>query len=787
MSVLDRKLVRDLGRLAPQLLAIALLAGIGVAVAVMSLSALKAIRTAQSHFYEATRFADVFASAERAPLSLVPRLRAIEGAVAVDARASGSGLLAVPGLERPAQVRLIALPSAPAEALNQLALRRGRLPAEDSTDEAVASEAFLTAAHVALGERLSATINGRRADLVIVGSALSPEYVYFPMSGSALPDEAHSAVMWAPRAMVQGLAGEVDAFSLVSLKIAAGVPAASVCAAVDRILAPYGGTPAIGRVDQTSHHLLLGVYKRLRLLSVILPPVFLAVAAALTHVIVARLVETEREQLGLLKAFGYGDLQAAVPYVKLAALIGLAGTIFGGAAGAWLAAAVTRMEAQFFRFPVFAPQFHWGAFGVTAAAALAAALAGSALAVRRVVLLPPAVAMQAAPPAAYRQGLLDKAGFVRLLDQASRMIVRRVQRFPGKAILTVLGLASSLGLLLGVLAVYDSLPLVLDQTYYLTQRWNEQLTFLHPRQVSAVEEARRLPGVVAAEPMRAGSAQLRGPLGRKLLPVLGLEPDALLARALDGRGEVIPFEGQGVIMSESLAQQLGVAPGGLVEIEFLEGRRPRVDLPVTACAQDYSGLFVYMDRRALNRILGEGDLASGANLIAATDSLGPLYAALEARPQVIGAASRDETVTSWRTYTAQSFRVSILFYLGFGAAIAFGVAYNVGRITLAERARDLATLQVLGFSAAECGYVLFGELALLALLAAPVGIGMGVALDHLVAHLFSRDELRIPVVLSTHTLGMSLVTYTAAIVCAAMLLVRRLLALDLVTVLKTRD
>lgn len=787
MKPLDRKLLRHLARLWPQLAAIALLGAIGVAVAVMAWAGLKSITVAEDRFYGRTRFADVFAGAERAPSSLVPRLKAIEGVTSVDARPSAGGLMAVPGLLRPATVRLIGLPDDPRAALNTLVLADGRLPAADRPDEAVALKAFLDAAHVRLGDRLTMTVGGRQSSFRIVGAALSPEYVFAPSSESSLPDDAHNAVVWAGRLPVEKAAGQVGAFAQVAFTLAAGARPAEVIRRVDRILAPYGGTPAVARKDQPSHAIIDGGLKRLRRLSLLMPPFFLIVAAALTNVVVGRLVETEREQIGLLKAFGYGDLEAATPYLKLSALIGTAGALLGGALGAVLAALLTGLWSQYFRFPVFTPQFNWTVFVAASVLAVAASVGGSAFAVARVARLRPAVAMQPPPPTAYRRGLLDRLDVTRWLDQPTRMILRRIERFPGKAALTVAGLIASLALLVGTQFMFDALDHVVEHAYYRTQRWNEQLGFFHPRQVRAVTEAARLPGVLAAEPVRVTIAWAAGPKNRKRIPLMGLEPGAALARPLDHAGAVIPFEGRGVILSQALAQDLGVRPGDRVALDLLEGRRPSVDLPVTALAEDYSGGVAYMARSQLNIILGDGDLASGADLLAVVADQSALYAALEARPQVVSAASRDDTVADWRKAMSQSFSISIVFYLGFAAAIAFGVAYNMGRITLAERSRDLATLQVLGFSKLECVYILLGELAVLGLAAIPFGVLAGVGMAHVMSVAFRHEDLRFPVIITARTLAVSLSGYLAAIGLAAAMLTPRVWRLDLVSVLKTRD
>ncbi len=786
MSVLDRKLVRDLRRLAPQVAAIALLGGIGVAVAVMANGALTAVVVAQQRYYARTHFADVFASAVRAPRSLAAALRRIDGVVAVDTRATGGGLLDAPGLDRPAHVELISLPPEGVAALNRLVLAAGRMPAPGRSNEAVALKAFLDAAHVSLGARLTATISGREVTFTIVGAVLSPEYVYSP-SESFLPDDAHQAVFWANRDIVEGVTGEVGAFDQVSLELSGDTDPVRVLPQVDRLLAPYGGAPAVTRANQPSNRFLDNEERQLRTLTLMLPPIFLLVAAGLTHMVMARLVETEREQIGLLKAFGFTALEVAVPYLRLAAVIGLIGVIAGGVAGVALAAALTRLYAQYFRFPAFEPQIDWGVYGATSLMAMAAAVAGAGLAAGRAAQLRPAAAMQPAPPVAYRRGLLSGARLGGFLDQPTRMIVRRIGRFPARAALTVGGLALSLTLLVSTQFLRDSLDQVIDRAYYRAQRWSAELTFFHPRDARAVTEAARLPGVIDAEPIRAVMAWAVGPAGRKQIAIMGLGPQAVLARALDAGGRPIAFAGDGVTLSAALAERLDLRLGDKVELDTLEGRRPRLLLPLTGLADDYSGLYAYMDRRELNRLMGDGDLASGVNLLTASDQTAGLYAAVERRPQIIGAVSRDAMVSNWRAQIARSFSTSILFYLFFSGAIAIGVSYNMGRITLAERSRDLATLQVLGFTRGECAYILYGELGLLAFAAAPLGMALGIAFSHALAAAFAQEELRIPVTISARTMAFAVTAYGASVAVGCLMLQRQLWRLDLVAVLKTRE
>lgn len=783
---LDRKLLRDVWRMKWQIAAIALLIACGVSVAVMAFSVQEALVRAQRRYYEQTRFGDLFATTKRAPLALVDHLARIDGVVAVDARAVKAGLMEVPGLLRPASARLISLPDDDRRALNRLVVVAGRLPGPNRSDEAVALKTFLDAAHISLGERLSMVIDGHSLSFTIVGSALSPEYVYVPGS-SPMPDDAHQGVFWAPRNAVERPTGLGGAFSAVSLALATGASVAGAIAAIDRSLAPFGGEPAYGRADQISHRFQQDRIQRLGIMATVIPPVFLAVAAGLVHLVLGRMVETEREQIGLLKAFGYTDLEAAAVYLKVATLVGLLGVLAGGAVGVWLGHAITIVLAQYMRFPHLAPRFSWAAFGIAGILSIAAAVAGSLIAVGRAVRLSPAVAMQPLTPTTFRRGVVERMGVWRALDEPTRIIVRNLERFPARAAGAVGGLGVSLALLVGSQFLFGSMDFIVEQTYYRAHRWTDEVSFGEERDVHAVSELAHVPAVLRAEPLRNAPARLRAHGRDARILVVGLEDASELAHPLDARGRRIDFAGRGLVLSTALATRLAVHPGDAVELEIMEGRRPRTALPVAAIAGDYAGLTVYMTRDVLNRMMGEGDLASGADLLVAADERRGLYRAIARMPQVVGAASRHDTVASFRSAVTEVLMVEMVFFLGFAAAIAFGVAYNISRISLADRARDLATLRVLGFGTLECAYILAGELVFLALLATPVGLLGGFGLADALISAFQRQEFYLPFTVTPKGLGLAFTTYLSAVILAAGLVAQRIWKLDLVAVLKTRE
>jgi putative ABC transport system permease protein len=786
MRAIDRKLMRDLWRLKWQAGAIALLIACAVAVSVMAFSTQESLKTARRLDYADARFADVFATAKRAPLPMARDLALIDGVTAVDARAMKTGLMKVSGLLRPATARLIALPDDERRALNRITLMQGRMPDPNRADEAVALKTFMDAAKVRLGDRLTLTVDGRQFTVRIVGSALSAEFAYLPGPASQMPDDAHQAVLWAPRPVVERVTGLGGAFSSVSLTLAQGVAPARVLADVDRILAPYGGQPAIARKDQVSNKFQQEHIDQLGVLALIIPPVFLVVAGGLVNLVLGRLVDAEREQIGLLKAFGYSNLEAASAYLKLAALIGLLGAAAGGLLGGWLGGLVTGLFRQYVRFTHQTGQFSWTAFAGASAVAMLAALLGAVMAVRRAAGLSPAVAMRPPAPAAFRKGLLERLPLWPRLDQPTRMIVRSLERYPGRAALTALGLAASLTLLVGTQFMFGSIDEVLDQAYFRARRWTDIVGFAEARDARATVEAARLPGVIKAEPLQAVQARIRFRGHEETVVVYGVDKDGQLERPLDPQDRPVPFKG-GAIVSDSLLSRLKAEPGDRLEIEIYQDRRPRVVLPVTGVSRDYSGLGVFMDRIELDRIMGDGDVAAAAGLLVAADAHPGFYAAVERTPQIVAAVSRGDTVAAFRSAMVQTLTTEMTFYLAFASAIAFGIAYNICRIDLAERGRDLATLRVLGFGQRECAYILAGELILLAVLATPLGVLGGQGFARFLVQAFQHQDLRLPAVITPGAYGRSVLTYFTAVGVAAALVTQRIWTLDLVAVLKTRE
>ena len=787
MRALDLKLLRDLERLRTQGLAIALVVAGGVATLVLAVGSFRSLQETRIAYYERYQFADVFASVRRAPKSLLDRIAEIPGVAAVEGRITKLALLDIPGFREPVTGEFISLPESGPPALNRLYMRVGRMPEPGSADEVVVNEAFAKAHAFAPGSRFTAILNGRKRESVIVGTALSPEFVYSEGPGDRAPNDSRFAIVWMPEKALASAYDLDGAFSWVSLRLLRGVHEGEVIRRLDELLDPYGGQAAYGRKDQISDAYLDHGLAMLRNMSQTLPPIFLLVSAFLINLTLSRVVALEREQIGLLKALGYRNAAIAWHYTKFVLVVVFAGIVIGSVAGTWLGSYVTRLYGDFYRFPflVFAknPDLHV----LAALLSLAAATIGALRALKEVVTLPPAVAMQPPTPPRFHRLLPESSHMPHILSQPVTMMVRNITAHPVRAVLASLGIALATGILVASLFLNGTMEELINVTYFMSDRQDATVSFVERRPANVVAQIGRLPGVLAAEAYREVPVRVRhGSLERRMM-ISGRPRDADLRRIIDVHSRPVTLPENGLAISSWLADILGVKVGDFVEVDLLEGQRRSVSLPVAALVEDYFGVQGMMDSDALARLLREAPAVNSVNLILDDSKRDLFFDAIKGLPTVSGLALQAVSLANFRAVMAVLVTTMAGIYTGLAAVIAFGVVYNSSRISLSERARELASLRVLGFSRGEVLRILLLELAAITLIAQPAGWAIGYGLARILKTNMAGDLMRAPLIIEHNTYVVASAIIIFAATFSALVVRKRIDQLNLVAVLKTRD
>lgn len=787
MSRLDRKLVRDLSAMRGQVLTIALLVAAGVAVFVGSISTYDSLRKGTEEFYADARFPQVFVALKRAPLSILPRLNAISGVAAVEPRIAREVIVDWPSAALPVSAHMVSISQGGDENLSRLHLRSGMAPEPGSLRTAAINEAFAEANGLKPGDTVRVLLNGKVENFRTSGIALSPEHVYAVKPGLPIPDDRLYAILWVDRSAAEAAFDMKGAFNNAVISLAPGVDPRPVVTELDRVLEPFGSVGAVERRDQPSNRFLEDELNQQKVMSITIPIIFFGIAAFLLNSTLGRLVTAQREQIAALKALGFPNLILLSHYLKLVLVIILIGSALGIAAGFGFGRSMIASYHAFFRLPELPFRITAWSAALGVLISFAAASFGVVTALRQVVELAPAEAMRPPAPLGFRHSMIEALIPRRMIKARWIMVLRNTAGRPFRSTLTVIGIALAVPMV--VLGIFwrDAIDQMIDLQFNLVERGNATVTFPHPMDRAIIRDLAREPGVLAVEGQRIVPVRLRAAHRSYLTSVVGLAPGDELRRPHDVAGRPIRAIPDAIMLTKRLAERLKVRPGDLITVEAMEGKRKERDLAVSATADESLGMASYIDIGTLNRFTDEGAAVSAATLYVEPTALAALAGRFKNLPTIESVTMKAYTLSSFLEKIAGLVLVSAGILTTFAAIITVGVVYNSARISLQERAWELASLRVLGFTRGEVASILFGEFATEIALGIPIGLWLSHGVVSLIARFHSNESFQIPAVIGarTYLIAAGVVVVGAAV--SAYVVKLRVDQLDMVTALKTRE
>jgi putative ABC transport system permease protein len=799
VRALNRKLLRDLAHQRWQALSIALVMTAGVGAYVCVRGAYDSLQTAREHYYARTRFADVWAPLSRAPDEVARQLAAIPGVATVTTRISRAALMPLAGSLEPVTAQVVSLPDQGEPPLCALHLTEGRLPEPGRSDEVALLEVFARHRGVHLGDRVPLVLNGTRREVRVVALASSAEYVLASQEG-IVPGEDRFAVVWARAPLLEAAFDLDGAFdeALIALDAthrdvqqqafgAEGAHERAVLHDVDEVLAPWGGRGAIPRRLQFSHYALSGELEQLSGMATTIPALFLFVAAFLLNVSLSRLLELQRPEIAVLKCLGYTAWEIGSHYLAFALLIAIVGGLLGIAVGAWMGNWLVDLYLEFFRLPGEAFELTPRLVTVGLAVSLGSAVGGGIVSVRRVTELAPAEAMRPPTPARYRSSMISRGPWMRLFEMAGTIVLREAERSPLRVLLSAVGIAFAVAIVMVGRFQAPMIDQLQESLFEHAMREDLSVQLVRAAPHRSLGELAHLPGVLRVEGMRSAMARVAHDGRHRDVAVLAPDLDTTMRLVVEQHGRVVPTPPEGIVLTRKLAEVLGARVGDEVDLQVLDGQRPEGRLRVVGLADEMFGLFGHVSPATMARLLREERSFDTALMRIDEARLPELRAALARYPGVAQLVRRRAVIESFHQMSGRSMSTMTAAMTIFAIIIAIGVVYNNMRVTLSMRARDLATMRVLGFTRREVGAVLFGEMILHLVIGVPAGLALGRAFCGLVLSTVDPERYRWPLDMTSAVYAWAALTIVAASLVCWLFVRRRLDRLDLIAVLKSRE
>lgn len=786
-SNLTKKILRDIWRMRAQVAAISLVILSGVAVYIMSLSTLQSLQLTRKIYYQEQLFADIFVGLKRAPIHILESIKAIDGVQTVDARIMAGVNIEVKGFEEPIQGRLISYNEHQAVILNQIYLTKGRYLSAQREGEIIVSDAFAKAHQLNLQDNIDIIINGKKREFTIVGIALSPEYIYQIAPGAIFPDYKRYAIVWISQKAFEHAYDMDGAFNFLSLKLLPEISDKEVIQNLDLILKPYGGLGAYARKDQLSDRFLQEEFKQLNNMAIMFPIIFFGVAGFLLNLVMMRLVQTEREQIAILKAFGYGNWQVTWLYLRMVMIIVSIGIILGIAVGAWMGKALSELYTEFYKFPFLIYKLDLNVVASSILICFTLACLGVYFAIKEAYKLMPAEGMRPAPPGVYKKSWLENVKVFSKATYSARMIYRNIERRPIKALMTTLGIAFATAILMVGSFQEAALDHMIDVQFNLNQKEDIQVAFNEPVSHGALYSLMGLEGVRYVEGQRQVPVRLKFEQREYLSTLQAINNNQHLRQILDLDLKPIKIPENGVVMSDYFRTLLGVKVGDQITVEVLEGKKAIKTIQISGFVQEYMGLGVYISFDNMYRLLQEGPSLNGAVLSVFSDEKEKVFTALKNMPAVSGITFRENAIKNFFETLGDTVLIFTFFISLFGGALAFGLVFNNATISLSEKNRELSTLRVIGLSEWEVTGILLGELAILTLVAIPVGFVIGTLLCKILSVSLQSELYRVPLILNKTSFAYSCLIVLIASLFSSVFLVRKIKKLDMIASLKAKE
>ncbi len=789
---LTRKLLRDLWDRKGSLLALMAIVGVGVGVFVSMAAVYHDLDRARERYYTRCRLADFSVSLKRAPdwtlgtIGELGNVRAVRGRVKMDA------LIYLDGSVKPIQGSAISMPGIREPVIDDVLLYAGSWFSDGEAKEVILEHQFAQAHNLEPGDRIKVLLMDKQHDLLVVGTAMAPEFVYLiPPGGGLAPDPGRYGVIYLPRRFLRKSSDLEGAYNeLVGMAVDdSRVALKNSLELIKNKLDAYGVTYATQARDQSSIVVLRDELTNLRVTAYIFPVIFLGVAAMVLNIMIGRLVAQQRVIIGTLRALGYSRGYITIHYLGYGIFTGGLGGIVGILFGIWFQGFMDEVYKGFFALPGIEPHFQPGLIVSGLLVALFFGAIGTYRSSRRAASLEPAEAMRPPPPEKGGRVMVEGIGF--LWDRLSfqwKMILRSVFRNPFRSMVGLTAAAVATALLIATISLNDGVDYMMQYHFERLAHEDYTVSLRDPRGTRSLSEARKLAMVSQSEPHLAVACDLtNGPYGRRTA-VTGLPRKPRLYTPLDSSGVPVNVPAKGLILTRKLAEILRVEEGGSILLRPLIARREETRAPVVKVIDSFLGLSAYCDIRYLSSLLGESWVENGILLSTfAGSSPNPLMEELRRRPKVIGVADRRSSLRKMQETMGEFMTGFIVVMVVFSGIIAFGSIFNTALVSLSERQREVGTLRVLGYTSRQVTRIFSGESFLLNAAGIAVGIGLGVGLAHLLVVAYNTELYRIPVIIYPSRLA-AVALLMLLFVCASQLIIYFMIrGLQWLEVLKVKE
>ncbi|MCX5780724.1 MAG: FtsX-like permease family protein [Firmicutes bacterium] len=792
MGIMGKKTWRYIARNLGQFLAAAAVVMGGIIVYIAMSSSYYTLGQARDNFYRDSNFADYYFQVVKAPESVVKQVEVLSGVKRVTGRVQ-QDLPIIKDNDERATARVVGYHLPMNTNTNSIALVQGRLfsAAQDSgSAEVVLDPKYLAANNLTWGDQITAVVDGKEVFFTVVGSAISPEFVYaMKDSADILPDPQKFGIFMLENRQAQQMLNMPGQINQVLIEFTPGADQAQIIAQIKDILRPYGMLASYPRHDQLSNAVLQSELDGLRSVTTVLPLIFLGIAASIQFVILRRMIRAQRSQIGLMKGLGYHNYQIMLHYTSYALAVSLVGAIFGIVLGVYSSFQIAAIYATYFNLPGGVQGYNLQAILYGLVMCLISGSIAGLTASSSVLGIQPAASMRPEPPKLGGKSLVEHWPWLwRKLNSGWKMTLRNISRNRGRFLVTLLGVVFAVGLLVISFFTNDALDYMMGRVFYQGQTYDIAIRFNSLLPEKELLNISRMEGVQKVEAFLELPVRIHFQGRSEDEVLLAYAPDMTMKKLESGTGQPIQIPPEGMLINQRTAKKLGIKSGDQAEVETLLPVGPvhRQTVLIVGENRQLVGAGSYIDLQQANRILQERNLVSGAMLKVEPGMNGQVEAQINKMLGVGSVLSHAKEITNFEK-NLETMGFSIAIMVLFAVMLGFAIVYNAAVMNMAEREREIGSMRVMGFSVKEISALMLKENMVQAFWGCLLGLPFGRYVAEAYVQSVSTDLYSLPVVIYPRTYLFAALGGIIFILMAHFFSVRGIKDLDLVAALKSPE
>lgn len=787
MGILNRKLIRDLWQAKGQFISVLVVVIIGVMFYSGINSGFRNMSGASERYYKEYRFGDLWAHFYRAPENIekkaeaLPFVKMATGRVVQDVNIGISGENAV--------IRLITVPDVKKDIVNDIVIQSGNYFSDGDNNQCLVDAGFFKAHGFKEGNYIYPIINGNEVRLKISGSVINPEYVYAVKDSSELiGDNRKFGIVYIKKSFGQAILGYEGSINDLSLTVKEGTDMEKAKDDVRKLSSEFGVTGIMDRGTQLSSKMVSEKMKGYQSMGTTFPIIFFIVAAVIIYITMGRMVENQRTQIGVLKAFGFGNLQILMHYLSFSVFIAVVGSVIGSILGAYLGKGFTELINAYFNFPSAEIRIYPDLVLPASLLTLFFCLLAGYNSCKRVFRIMPSEAMRPRAPLKGKKILIERVEALwRNLNYSWKMILRNVFRYKRRALLSSIGVIFAAAITIFALGEKSSIDYLIEQQYTNIQNYDIKVSFTRLMNMEELNQIKSVAHIEKLEPVLETGVEISNGWRKKDVGFTALTSNPEMYKVIDSEGTPVKLPDSGILIPEKLAKALDVKPGDTVYIKsFLPGKEKK-EIKVRGIIAQYLGTSSYGGMDNVNYLLTEGAVANSA--VIRLDNAGAerqVVDALKEMSAVSSVQSKSDALNNLVKNMAPTMSViGVMIFLA--SVLSIAVIYNIATINIFERQRELATLKVLGFRDNEVRNLIFNENYMITLFGLMIGLPFGNWLGSSMMASYETDAYTFPFISGAETYILAAILTLGFTVLANLTLVKKIKKIDMVEVLKSNE